>query len=299
MKRIYASLFLITCFCFSALPQSLDSSLIVTQINDSIVNLTVFGYGQKSELEVTHPIPYSIDIDANYNSISVSRNNLSVTYKGGQSILIYIGDESDTIQSPIRQLRWDKVFRDSNEQRHSIVILESNLATLEARLNKGDYSLLFPILGDNAKQYECDSLFYHTIKGESYDTFIDKGPLSLGEDNDSTYLYRIMIPPNWKKIDYSSYYQSVTIIYPGRQYIQLSYSDLIKTNSFRGINFSRVSKEEGRSISPSIKKHPRKNDVAAYVEGSLGNGRIHITVLAKKRDIDGILQTITGDWMKR
>ena len=49
----------------------------------------------------------------------------------------------------------------------------------------------------------------------------------------------------------------------------------------------------------SIKKHPRKNDVAAYVEGSLGNGRIHITVLAKKRDIDGILQTITGDWMKR
>ena len=172
------------------------------------------------------------------------------------------------------------------------MVIYSDIATLEARLIQNNFSLLVPIIGTRAYQLIRDSCFYNVLKGEKFDIFVDKGPLSLLQDEDLGYLYRIRIPMNWKKIDYSNYSKSILIKYPRGQFIQISYSNLIKENSIDGIQYDRISKEEGTFIRSSIKKKPRKKDVAVFLEGTLREGRIYLTILAKKNNIDDILTTI-------
>ena len=292
MKRISILIALLSFSYPLSLAQSSENALIIRRENDLITQLTVTGYGYKNGRYKSHPIPCSISIASNYKSLSFSENSLRITYQKGQSIAITVQEENDSSYSQTRQLNWEIMFQDFDDKRHSNMVIYSDIATLEARLIQNNFSLLVPIIGTRAYQLIRDSCFYNVLKGEKFDIFVDKGPLSLLQDEDLGYLYRIRIPMNWKKIDYSNYSKSILIKYPRGQFIQISYSNLIKENSIDGIQYDRISKEEGTFIRSSIKKKPRKKDVAVFLEGTLREGRIYLTILAKKNNIDDILTTI-------
>ncbi len=299
MKRVSITIILLLCLNPSVLTQSLDNSLTIISKNDSITQLTVYGFGVLNKYKESHPIPYRIDIDSHYKRIDVGRNSLLITYRKGQSIQITISEENNGINSPIQQISWEKVYLDfEDNNRYTKILLESNLAIMNARLKKNEISLLQPFLGKGANHYCHVSSHYTIIKGDRFDTFVDKGPLSLCERTDSSYLYRIRIPTKWKRIYYSNQLNSVIIKYSRGQFIQLSYSNLIKENTVSDIQYSKVSREDGRDIHSSIKRNPCRNDVAAYIEGTMRDGAVYLTILAKKNNIEKILNCIMETYGK-
>lgn len=293
MKRLALSIPLFLHICMIGLAQNLTTPIQVIKENDSIASLTVYGYYRTDSRYDSRPTPYRLSVKSNYKSLSVSRNSLHLNYPKGQRIIITVSEESDTALLETKQVIWNKVFRDFDDQRYKNIVAVSDHALMEAHLIKNDLSLLRPIMGDNLCTFDSDSSFYEIERSEQYDTFVDKGPIFLNSSSDSDYPIRVNIPRNSKKIEYSNYYNSITILYSRKNYIQISYSKQLDIDSSSTKNWiPKVSTEEGHSIRKSIKKHPCRSDVAAFFDVPACNRMVHFTVLCPKRKLNSTISTI-------